>query len=116
MHRIPAPFWLFLAWTGFVWGVRIKNADGSVGAVLLASTFIILALAVLVTRGDRRRQLLRWLAGWTALVWTVRVVDIVALSDHGVGFKVVHVALGVISVVLAVAALRSRRDALVAHS
>ena len=106
----------FVVWTVFVWGVRIKNADGSVGAVLLAATFVIPAVGVLVTRGDRRRTLLRCLAAWTVLVWSVRVVDIVVLSDHTVGFKVVHVALGAISVALAVAALRSRRAALVAHS
>ena len=42
----------------------------------------------------------------TVVVWVERVGQIL-LSDHEVGFKVVHSALGVISVVLAVAVWRT---------
>ena len=102
MRRTPVLF-AFVAWTLFVWAVRIKNADGSVGAVLLSLTFIVPAVAALV----RPAVVLRPLVYWTAAVWAWRIVDIVVASDHGIGFKVVHTVLGVVSVVLGVAALRA---------
>jgi hypothetical protein len=86
-------------WTCFVWGVRIKNADGSVGAIALSLLLIGLAALVLATR--RNGFVVVMLAGVTILVWLVRIVDIGLLSDHPGGFKAVHVALGLVSLVLA---------------
>lgn len=106
MRRTLGPLVAFVAWTLFVWGVRIRNADGSVGAVLLALTFVLPAIAALA----RPAVVLRPLVAWTVVVWLVRIVDIV-LSDHSVGFTVVHVALGVVSVVLGGWALRARAAA-----
>jgi hypothetical protein len=86
-------------WTLFVWGVRLKNADGSIAAIALAITFLGLALLVLRYRGNGFFAVT--LAGWTIVVWLVRMVDIVLFSDHSGGFKVVHAGLGVVSFVLA---------------
>lgn len=86
-------------WTLFVWSVRLKNADGSVAAVVMSVAF--LALAALVLRFEGNGFLVVSLAGATLLVWLVRIVDIVFFSDHGAGFTVVHVALGLVSMALA---------------
>ena len=96
-------------WTLFVWGVRLRNADGAVGATALSLVFLGLALAVLASR--RNAAVIATLAGLTAVVWVVRIVDIVLLSDHGVAFTVVHLALGVVSVLLATRALGQVRRA-----
>ena len=100
-------------WSLFVWGVRIRNAEGDLGPTLLAASFVVLAVAVLASRGERLPTLA--LAGWTIAVWAVRVVDIALLSDHETAFIVVHAVLAVVSTALAVAAVRAaspRRHAL----
>ena len=58
--------------TLLVWGVRIRNAVGELGPTLLATTFVALAVAVLLTKAGRSATLA--LAGWTVLVWVVRMV------------------------------------------
>jgi len=102
-------------WTAFVWLTRIRNAaaDGdSLWPYLLSVSFLVLAVGVLATLGRDRRWILG-LAAWTVVVWAVRLVDIVILSDHGAGFIVVHAAIGLVSVGLAVVAgrevIRARR-------
>ena len=107
---MPIPVVAFAAWTLLVWGGRIRNAvadaDGA-GPVVLAVTFVALAAAVVVTRGDRRAVLT--LAAWTVAVWIVRGVDIALLSDHRTAFVVVHLVLAVVSIALAAAAVTSAR-------
>ena len=93
------PAVVLAVWTLFVWGTRLKNADGSVGAIVLSLSFIVLALLVLAFKGHALPTVC--LAGWTVLVWAVRLVDIVLLSDHSGTFKAVHAAIGVVSVLLA---------------
>jgi hypothetical protein len=105
---VPRPALLLALWSLFVWGVRIRNAAGDVGPILLSLTFVVLAAAVVATRGHRRPTLA--LAGWTAAVWAVRLVDILLLSDQGAGFKAVHAALGTASIALAALAWRSLRS------
>lgn len=99
LDRLRLPSTQLALWTLFVWGVRIRNADGSVGAVLLSLVFVGLAAAVLLTRSSGAAVV--GLAGLTVLVWLVRIVDIVLLSDHGAAFKAVHVVLGLVSIALA---------------
>ena len=107
-------------WTLFVWGTRIRNIAGDddlsggeqafgylVSAVFLASAIAIVALLA-VRRYDRLRVLLPVFAIVTVGWWAVRSVRIV-VNDHGWGFRIVHVVLGVISSVLAVAAWRAAR-------
>jgi hypothetical protein len=113
------------AWTVFVWGNRIANAWSSttettsakVISTLLAASFLALAAGgvVVLARSWARpvtqaaRNFLTAFAAWTVAVWCVRIVGI-GLADHGAGFKVVHVVLGLISMGLAVAVVRSVRD------
>lgn len=99
LDRLRLPSVQLALWTFFVWGVRIKNADGSVGAIALSLLLIGLGALVLLTRSNGFVVVL--LAGTTILVWLVRIVDIVAFSDHGAGFKVVHAILGLVSLALA---------------
>jgi hypothetical protein len=89
--------YVFVAWTVFVWAGRIRNG----GSVLLAASFLALAVLALWRRG-------RWvsaLALWTVGVWVVRT-PIILLRDYSVGFKVVHTVLATISIVLAISAER----------
>jgi hypothetical protein len=116
MRRRPAALAL-VGWTLFVWTTRIFNVWGDVdldtgeklGRTGLALSFTLLALAVLAAlwRGSRRTGLLAVgaLAGWTVAVWVVRDIRIVA-ADHDLGFTVVHLVLGVVSIVLAAWAWR----------
>ena len=106
---MPAPVVVLACWTLLVWGGRIRNAvsgDDGAGAMVLAATFVALAVVTLAVRGRDRRPALA-LAGWTVAVWVVRAVDIALLSDHDTAFVVVHVALAVVSVTLAVLAGRA---------
>ena len=92
------------AWTLVVWAGRIRNAvtgDDGAAAVVLAVTFVVLAAAVLATRG-RHAGVALALAAWTVAVWTVRILDIAAFSDRSAGFVVVHAVLAAVSIALAV--------------
>jgi hypothetical protein len=116
MRRRPAALAL-VGWTLFVWTTRIFNIWGDAdldtaekaGRTGLALSFTLLAAAVIVMlwRGSRRSgvRALGALAGWTVAVWVVRDVRIL-LADHDLGFTVVHLVLGVVSIVLAVWAWR----------
>ena len=111
--------WLLVGWTVFVWAGRIRLAEGEVGPFLLALTFLVPAVALAVALVKFRTAvpaLVGALALWTTGVWVVRDADIVLGGDHPVGFVVVHVVLGVVSVALAALALRSvlRRPEVVA--
>jgi EamA domain-containing membrane protein RarD len=114
----------FAAWTLFVWTGRIRNvwADaaldtaGKVGRSALATSFVVLALPVLVWALRRRggipaamRYLVVPLAAWTAGVWVVRSAGI-WVHDHPVGFKVVHTVLAAISITLAALAVKRLRS------
>jgi hypothetical protein len=91
------PLYAFLAWTVFVWAGRIRNG----GSVLLAASFLVLAVLAMWRRGG-------WiaaLAAWTIGVWAVRTPYIL-VHDHPAGFKVVHTVLAAISIALAISAQR----------
>jgi hypothetical protein len=122
MLRTRWPVALFVPWTLFVWANRIVNALGDDTAnvpltVALALTVVAPTVAaglVLVRAWSRRLTEVEarlWLAtaGWTAIVWLVRGTEI-ALSDHGVAFKVVHVLIGGVSIALAVGVARAARS------
>jgi len=102
--------WVLVAWTVFVWAGRIKLADAEIGPLLLALTFLVPAVALAVSLVWFRAAvpaMVGALALWTTGVWVVRDIDIVAGGDHPVPFVVVHVVLGVVSVVVAGMALRA---------
>jgi hypothetical protein len=112
-----------VVWTFLVWTTRIANiwrdADLDTGErwgrTLLALSFTVLAIAVVVALARRLRQAtvvaVGALAGWTIAVWVVRGVGILA-ADHDLGFQAVHTALAVVSIALAVLAWwETRREA-----
>ena len=123
----------FVAWTAFVWGNRISNtlrSEESAGAktfsTVLSLVFLGFAVAVVVVLakawkshlGTGGAKVLMAAAVLTVVVWLVRV-PMILVADHGAPFKIVHVGLGVVSVVLAAlvwqigaVALRSGRDGL----
>jgi len=107
-------------WTLFVWGTRVRNIgnDDTLGGGEKAFAFVVCVvfigaaiamLAMLVTRQSARlRALLPVFAVATVGWWVVRSVLIVA-HDHSMAFRVVHIVLGIISSVLAVAAWLAAR-------
>jgi hypothetical protein len=114
LRRSPAAAAL-AGWSLLVWTTRLRNLwsdDGlSAGArwsrTALALSFTVLGLAVLyaVVRDSRwRRPAVLVLAGWTAAVWVVRAIGIVA-ADHDAAFIAVHVVLAVVSIALAALAV-----------
>lgn len=121
----------FVLWTVFVWANRISNtlrSEESAGAKTFSTVLSIVmlgfAVAVVVVLVKAWRapvtagggKALVGAAALTVVVWLVRVPQIL-MADHGAPFKIVHLMLGVVSVVLAalvwqigVAALRRGRD------
>ncbi|HVM03919.1 MAG TPA: hypothetical protein VM242_02000 [Acidimicrobiales bacterium] len=53
---------------------------------------------------SRDALVLRAFAGWTVFVWGNRIWNILRDGEHGAAFKVVHLALALVSVAFAVAA------------
>jgi len=51
---------------------------------------------------SRDRLWLRVTVGWTLFVWLVFTKNIVGDPKHSFGFKAVHVALAIVSIILAV--------------
>ncbi len=109
---------LFAGWTLFVWGGRLRNlwqepgplADVSRWSLAGSIIFSVLGLVVLGLwlAGGRGplRAVVAVLAAFTTVIWLIRAVDI-AIGDHSVPFIVVHVVLAVVSIALAVLAMRS---------
>ena len=105
-------------WSFLVWTTRINNivadddlSGGGIAArVLLAMSYTVHAV---LTIGALRRgsewllPLVAGFAAWTTLVWIVRGVQI-ALNDHDPAFIAVHVVLAVVSIALAVLAVREQ--------
>jgi hypothetical protein len=122
----PRAVVVLVGWTLFVWTTRLGNiwrddtttTSAKVGSTALALSFTVLALVVAATLWRRAWTALRLavvgLAVWTAAVWAVRSL-VIMTDDRGVGFKVVHGVLAVVSIALAawaVSALQARdRDA-----
>ena len=112
---------LLALWTLFVWVGRIRNLAQEPGPILDASRwsfggsvlFTALGVALLgvvvVDRvratGAPVRRVVLPLAALTTVVWVVRGIDI-AIGHHTEGFIAVHLVLAVVSIVLAVAAVR----------
>lgn len=115
LGRFAVP--LFIGWTLFVWGGRLRNLAADPGGFSEASqwslwgsvAFVFLAvanvIALLVRSSKLSRVVLAALVGLTVGVWLLRAVDI-ALGDHSIGFIVVHVVLAVVSIGLGVLAWR----------
>lgn len=104
---------MFIAWTFFVWGGRLRNLAADPGGFAEASrwslwgsvAFVSLAVVVVVLTWllappVAKQVAVLALAILTVGVWAVRAVDI-ALGDHSVAFIAVHVVLAVVSTGLA---------------
>lgn len=101
-----------VAWTLFTWGTRIRNAaaDGE-GVAAYVVPVVLCALAVVAV--VRAEPWTRTLAMAASLAWIIRV-PVILVQDFGVGFKVVHTALAVVTWMLAwwaTAPDRARRPA-----
>ncbi len=116
------PLIVLVVWSLYVWATRISNAaaDPTIRAgskafsIGLSLSFIVLAVAglvILVRAWSRPKTngevlIVRLFAGWTIVVWLVRIPMIV-LADHvpsgsdPAAFKTVHAVLGLISIGLA---------------
>ena len=108
----------FALWTVFVWGNRISNtlrseesASSKTFSTVLSVILLAFAVAVIVVVvkawnsqiSAGGAKVLMVAAALTVAVWLVRV-PMILIADHGdkdPGFKIVHVGLGVVSVVLA---------------
>lgn len=120
--RGPLAVWVMVGWTLFVWVNRIRNVmadpdlggSARLGPILMSVALIVAALVVGFVawsgRGPSLSSAVRVLAASTTVVWVVRSVDIVASGDHPVPFVVVHVSLAVVSIGVAVWALRACED------
>lgn len=116
------PALVLAGWTFLVWTTRIRNiwtdeeltTTGQVGRTALSLAFTAFAVVTAAAYVRARRGapwswtagLIRGFTVWTIGVWAIRAVQI-GLADHGVGFKVVHTVLAVVSALLALWADRA---------
>ena len=112
----------FVSWTVFVWINRLVNAwssdtegtSGKVVSTVIAAVLLGLAVAATVVlvrtwKGSLSAGAARMLQAFAALtivVWAVRV-PLIVFADHAVGFKVVHAAIGLVAIALAVGVWRT---------
>jgi hypothetical protein len=119
LRRTPVTTAL-VAWTLLVWTTRLRNiwtdsgldTAGRLGRSALAASFTVLAVVVALGLWRRRSEAVGWLrpatvalAAWTVAVWVIRMAGIVT-GDHSAGFVAVHLVLAVVSIVVALAAVR----------
>ncbi|MEM7339187.1 MAG: hypothetical protein AAF467_11095 [Actinomycetota bacterium] len=117
--RRLVPVLALITWTAIVWTSRIRNVlandeltdVGRTGRIMLASSFLALALAPipaivaylrspadrLASRLGALRGLATVLAGWTIAVWVVRGL-MIGFGDWSVAFKLIHSALAATSI------------------
>lgn len=109
------PLFALVGWTVFLWISRLRNvlvdddlsAGGTAWRVAVVVIFVAMAAAVFWAwrRGpmpsDRLVALVRVLGAWTIGFWIIRGGGII-IDDHDLGFTVVHTALMVTSISLAV--------------
>ena len=119
----------FVVWTFFVWANRISNtlrSEESAGAKTFSTVLSVVMLAfaigvvVVLIKAWKTQvsaggaKVLMAAAALTVVVWLIRVPQIL-MANHGAPFKIVHLMLGVVSVVLAalvwqIGAMALRRD------
>jgi uncharacterized membrane protein len=114
----------FAVWTFVIWVGRIRNVvddddltgGGRTVRLVLAAVFIVGAVVVAALlpaarragKGvERLRTAVDVVAAVTIGVWAVRGVGILLDEDHTGGFKVVHTALALVSISLALLAWRA---------
>lgn len=115
MNRLVTSLWVFAFLTLLVWITRIYNlfADDEISngeriwRLSVALIFLLGAVAVIrILVGswrDRNLKKSRLIPGfciWTVTFWIVRTVGIV-VADHQTGFKIVHVFMAIVFILLA---------------
>ena len=114
MNRLVNSLWVFVCFTILVWATRIYNLfrdnEISVGektwSLFLAIIFLLGAVAItriLVgswrDRNLKKSRLVPAFCIWTMTFWVVRTVGIV-VANHQTGFKLVHVSIAVVFILL----------------
>ena len=98
-------------WMGVLWITRIKNANGSIGPIVLSAVMLAGAAYLVAVALERAPAVgVVPVAAAHALVWLVRG-PMIAAANHPAGFIAVHVALAVVSVALAVWLIVRTREA-----
>jgi hypothetical protein len=125
VQRVTRLLAVFIAWTIVVWAGRVRNviADDDLTAIdrswriFVAGVFLGFAgLSIAVVAGWWKRhpvgstRLIAIFCLWTAAFWAVRGFGM-AFGDHELNFKLVHSALALVSIVLALRLHRLDRDA-----
>ncbi len=125
MQRVTRLLAVLIAWTIVVWVGRVRNvlADDGLATIdrswrlLVAGVFLGFAgISIAVMAGWLKRhpvgstRLVATFCLWTAAFWAVRWFGMV-FGDHDARFKLVHSALALVSVVLALRLHRLDRDA-----
>ena len=125
MQRVTRLLGVFVAWTIVVWVGRVRNVLGDDDLTTLdrswrlvvAATFLAFAgLSIAVIGGWWRRhpvgttRLVAVFCLWTTAFWGVRGFGML-FGDHDAGFKLVHTAIALVSIALALRLHRLDRDA-----
>ena len=109
-RRLPSrPIAGLVAWTVLLWLSRLRNVvrdddlstGGTIWRVVVVVVFV--GSALLAASG----RLVTWLVVWTVGFWVVRGGGIL-VDDHELAFTVIHTALMVVSIALAMWVWRTR--------
>ena len=105
----PSPIVTLVGWTVLLWLSRLRNVLGdddlsTAGTLWRIVVVVVFAGSALLAATGR---FVTWLVVWTVVFWLVRGGGIL-LDDHDAAFTVIHTALMVVSIVLAMWVWRTR--------
>ena len=107
MQRVTRLLGVFVAWTIVVWVGRVRNVLGDDDLTTLDRSWrLVVAATFLAFAG----LLVAVFCLWTTAFWGVRGFGML-FGDHDAGFKLVHTALALVSIALALRLHRLDRDA-----
>jgi len=115
MNRLVSFLWVLVGLTLLVWITRIYNllndneiSNGEkIWRFLVAAVFLLASMAVIKVlvgswrdRNIKNSLLVPAFCIWTVTFWIVRSVGIL-IADHGAGFKLIHVCMAAVFILLA---------------